>query len=411
MSSAVRSVTIALVAVLTFHLLRTQVCERYRVGSVSMEPTIHGDRSAGDLVLVDKLAYRFRDPRPFDLVVVRGGTEGQIVKRLICLAGEHGAWVAIRGGDLWSGADEHCLARLVKDPVASKDLRITHWELAGNSGEAVDEQLRGARWTPPVLELEPAASDAEGLHALLREPAHGARRTAEPADLYVPGHLSTRHPVDLSFVDLAGRRHAVGAGFDRDIGLELDLEPGPGVAAVQIVVEHHDTYWSVLWSGGSVVLEKNGTPLGTAAALAGPEPGRRVALSFGHLDGRFFLEVEGRLVLLREQELADVDLEPRFRGPRLENLLHVGSAGGPLRIRALRVFRDLWYRAPQNPGERIGAPARVEAGQMYLLGDNTFDSLDSRMRTPKEGQFARDDLIGRPLAVIAPRARARWFTR
>lgn len=58
--------------VLTF-LIQTFVARVYVIPSGSMEPTLHGcSGCTDDRVLVDKLTYRFRDPRPGDVVVFRG---------------------------------------------------------------------------------------------------------------------------------------------------------------------------------------------------------------------------------------------------------------------------------------------------------------------------------------------------
>jgi signal peptidase I len=58
--------------VLTF-LIQTFVARVYVIPSASMEPTLHGCTGCtDDRVLVDKLIYRFRDPRPGEVVVFRG---------------------------------------------------------------------------------------------------------------------------------------------------------------------------------------------------------------------------------------------------------------------------------------------------------------------------------------------------
>jgi signal peptidase I len=58
--------------VLTF-LIQTFLARVYVIPSASMEPTLHGcPGCTDDRVLVDKLTYRFRDPRPGDVVVFRG---------------------------------------------------------------------------------------------------------------------------------------------------------------------------------------------------------------------------------------------------------------------------------------------------------------------------------------------------
>ncbi|MGH4025833.1 MAG: signal peptidase I [Pseudonocardiaceae bacterium] len=58
--------------VLTF-LIQTFLARVYVIPSASMEPTLHGCTGCtNDRVLVDKVTYRFADPRPGDVVVFRG---------------------------------------------------------------------------------------------------------------------------------------------------------------------------------------------------------------------------------------------------------------------------------------------------------------------------------------------------
>lgn len=58
--------------VLTF-MIQTFLARVYVIPSASMEPTLHGcPGCTNDRVLVDKLSYRFSDPRPGDVVVFRG---------------------------------------------------------------------------------------------------------------------------------------------------------------------------------------------------------------------------------------------------------------------------------------------------------------------------------------------------
>jgi signal peptidase I len=64
---------LALTALVLTFLIQTFLARVYVIPSASMEPTLHGcPGCTDDRVLVDKLTYRFRDPRPGDVVVFRG---------------------------------------------------------------------------------------------------------------------------------------------------------------------------------------------------------------------------------------------------------------------------------------------------------------------------------------------------
>lgn len=62
------------------------VIQPYAVRGGSMEPTLH----AGEHVRVEKIAYRFRAPRPGEIVVLRDPTEPgrDLVKRVVAAGGQ-----------------------------------------------------------------------------------------------------------------------------------------------------------------------------------------------------------------------------------------------------------------------------------------------------------------------------------
>jgi signal peptidase I len=62
--------TLAATVLLLTCLVQTFVARVYEIPSQSMEKTLHGcDGCTDDRVLVDRLAYRFADPSPGDVVV------------------------------------------------------------------------------------------------------------------------------------------------------------------------------------------------------------------------------------------------------------------------------------------------------------------------------------------------------
>ena len=75
-----------LVVVGLTYLILTYVGQRTRVSGHSMETTL----SSGDNLIVDKLSYRFKDPRRFDIIVFPYKYEDNTyyIKRIIGLQGE-----------------------------------------------------------------------------------------------------------------------------------------------------------------------------------------------------------------------------------------------------------------------------------------------------------------------------------
>lgn len=78
-------VYIAVIIGLTW-LIITFVGQRTRVSGYSMEATLHD----GDNLIVDKLSYRFRDPKRFEIIVFpyRHKENTYYIKRIIGLPGE-----------------------------------------------------------------------------------------------------------------------------------------------------------------------------------------------------------------------------------------------------------------------------------------------------------------------------------
>ena len=105
-------------------LLTTYVGQRTRVNGESMYPTLHDD----DNLIVDKVSYRFSDPRRYDIIVFPYRyKEMYFIKRIIGLPGETvqilDGYVYIDGKKL----DEHFCdekiqnAALASDPITLGD--------------------------------------------------------------------------------------------------------------------------------------------------------------------------------------------------------------------------------------------------------------------------------------------------
>jgi hypothetical protein len=95
-----------------------------------------------------------------------------------------------------------------------------------------------------------------------------------------------------------------------------------------------------------------------------------------------------------------------FGGPRTH--LHLGIFGGEAEVTALTVCRDLHRfreRIAGMPGEVRGWPRYVPPGHWFLLGDNSFDSRDSRHFDAVPGEV----FVGRPLVVLAPASERKWL--
>lgn len=102
------------------YLIITFVGQRTRVSGSSMETTLHN----GDNLIVDKLSYRFRDPKRYDIIVFPYKYEENTyyIKRIIGMPGEtlqiKDGYVYIDGEKLTSDIYGN---ELIEDPQTAED--------------------------------------------------------------------------------------------------------------------------------------------------------------------------------------------------------------------------------------------------------------------------------------------------
>lgn len=99
------TVAIAIVAVV---LIRTFIAQPFLVSGASMEPSFYN----GDYLLVDELAYRFREPERGEVIVFRNPIDGSAyyIKRIIGMPGERivleNGTITVYRGDVMQTLDE-----------------------------------------------------------------------------------------------------------------------------------------------------------------------------------------------------------------------------------------------------------------------------------------------------------------
>lgn len=428
------SVAVAVVAGLVFQTLRHQVAERFVIPSGSMQPTLYGNVLGGDVVLVDRLASA-ADLRRYDLGVFAPPQLGEhFVKRVASLGDE---WIELRDGDLFVGPAEQRLAREVKDPLESRDLRVPwfRWQLAAipsaSDGSAaaseVDEFLSPIRVQDGPA-LPPFASGDEAM-ASCTEDARRRFGELDPKDRAGSYRwLSLMRPVDATYVDTRGGRSADGRDLVvQDIGVDLEVSVA-GARELLLRIDLRPDAWLLRWNPrtGALALSRNGAAVETPATAADEaaqrarivdtNADRAVRIEFGRLDGRLFFCVDGLRAALWTCELRPEWTRPD-PGPTAwmlpSNGLSMAVVGdAPLPLRSLEVFRDLhWFRPPLDVGAPNGlarTDARhVPAGFVYLLGDNSVDSRDSRMFGP----VPLASFVGRPTWALGPWPHTRKLQR
>lgn len=404
-------ILVLVVGFVVCQLIRLHLCECYRIPSPSMEPTLHGGvKRRGDLVLVNKTSWWGQLPEPFDLVVFRSLISGKdhIVKRVAAIGP---CELRLKNGDLWISDEKGQLQRVRKDPLAHRDLRVDLFRHLGE--QPCLQPLEQFVKMPPtgsvihndgIIDLQAARPGVAQILTDLKSKLQQAEDTHMV--IFVPGFMATFKGLDDSFLSPVGKRLWQGKNYRADIGLEMQVTATPGVEALVFVHEYHDHDLAVIWErSGDVRLVKDGEDRGVKANH--PFGNQSMRLSFGYLDGRLFLTRDEETVLLYA---IDMGVENQNQTARRINGLQFGVCGRTgVSIQRVTVFRDLSSAAIMGGsvwGE--GGTYTVHDGDMFLLGDNSHDSTDSRTTM---GTVSLDRLVGRPIGILEPSRRARLFVR
>jgi signal peptidase I len=376
-------------------LVRWQVLQPYNIPTKSMEPTLHGDAEDPDYILVDKTAFRRRDIGRWDVAVfyppprnegipdpadpARAEEERQpYVKRCVGLGGES---LDLRGGDAWvDGA-------LARRPLEIEDaMMVPIYDLADDLRKAAGRarfgrlgfQLFGVNWG--AAEGDEAPGWTLRGESLAAAPEGGAE-----------ARLAFRGSLTNAYVDARGHRTEF---FDDAGDLELRMvveAAGAGTVVGADLVEGKARHEFRAGPRGIEVRSGGRTWSSPHGALV---PGRPVELRFRNVDDRLTVRVDGEVVL-REvlPDRVSVPTDPEAGGVELV------VERGPARLSGLRVLRDIVYLRWKDDGW----PRRIPEGRLFMMGDNTGSSNDSRAWGPVDG----GELIGRPFLVVWPPSRVR----
>jgi hypothetical protein len=403
------ALVVAAVAVLTVQGLRRWYGDRYLVPSDSMEPILFGHPENGDVVFVDKTVSKDSVGRGDMVVIADPRRPGhQLVKRIAASGDEKGkTWLNIINGDIFLGDSRQQMVREVKEPAAAMARSVT-WGLAGGSAEArnvldllaargAGQQPASASETGPWL-LPPVESSLANVRSAFRIRAHDARHKNIDDGVLPPGVIGTNRPVDATFVDLEGHRDDAGSSTAViDCGMEVQFENRPDVVLGSIDNTDFTTTFVWLAASNTVAIWLDGESVHNATNVLAEE--WRGKLTFGRLDGRDF-------IMLDDVYTLPIVIPGKATSPLPRTWVHLAVVGEvTAQISSLRVFRDVFATRIHHEIS-VGEPRwpiLVEPGHWFLLGDNAFDSKDSR----QIGAQPASSFMGVPTYVIGPWARAR----
>jgi signal peptidase I len=360
----------------------------------------------GDRLMVDKLVYRLRPPRRWEVAVFRCPVDDQkpYVKRVVGLPGEA---VRLFDGDVYAdGVLQRKTLPQVREtriPVFLMDHppRPDGWAIRWEVGPVVDSPKlppTAKRPLPKVVDVVQdtrlvldATAGPVGLTYRHRDP--DASRDDVVRDRIVYNGAMRREWVPVHDFQLECEVEVVSATAGR---FAIRLGDGADTVKADLPI-HHDPHRA---AAGSVEHEGGrGEPL-PAVSLA---PGQRHHLEFAFVDRRVTLAVDGREVLppldLPAVKPGVGATDPAGKRRGLDRPLQLGVSGAHVVLHHLTLHRDIHYRSEEGKfGTR--EQYRLPADEYFLLGDNTANSQDSR-EWEKPGVPERH-FLGKPFLVHQP---------
>ncbi len=362
-------------------VIRHFVLEVFKIPTKSMQPTLLGDPWTGDKILVNKLAYDFRDPERWDIIVFKfpDNVAKNYIKRLVGLPGES-IWV--REGDLY-----------IDDAIVRKPWPVQSalWRRCSSSGTARSWRADAEEY----WELADGAFEADAQHADDPQFIEYGREIVAYEERQLRESHSHISPTSTS-----------------DVMARFALEPRKlaGDARVKFVVEtvhgiaEEVDQWTVrlpLAEGECLPelfrwrsLEERGTPYRL-------EAGKAVRVEVCNVDLTIIVRIDGHDVLRHPYEPKSHLFGRRGFARRTQVL--VGTKQGHVVFHKPSLYVDVYYT--NYPFARaVEAPYQIQADEFFVLGDNSCNSNDSR-GWGKSGGVPRSYLVGEAFLVLWPLGR------
>ena len=411
------------------HVMRLVEAEGPEVRYDPRYPSFNGDR-----ILVNKVAYDFADPARWDVVVFKYPEDAKTnyIKRLVGLPGET---VSISAGDIWTNASGVAPVIARKPPATLRamlqcvhdsrfvaaELRTAGWPLAWNDWSAPGSN--GAAWRTDDDGRSYAVTVSGTARATLRY--RHVLPTAEDWAALERGEAVRPRPRLIDdfqpYNAIATRPHWVG-----DLAVECMLESrgSGGTVEFDLVEAGRGHRCTIDLGDGTARLTLPDATDDESPRARTPVRGRgRWSVVFANVDDELSLFVDGRPMPFdrpplwsRSIDAAEARLpddrpaEPGETAPRDLAPAGITAVGADIRVADLRLLRDVYYIGALDVGARPGELIErerlefpLEAGQFFVLGDNSAASKDSRMWLTGH-HVDRELLIGRALVIFWPHA-------
>ncbi|MHC4893593.1 MAG: signal peptidase I [Planctomycetota bacterium] len=365
----------AAMAILLALFLKAFLVEAYKIPSGSMQPTLMGMPSPGEVViargserppevndriLVDKLTPKLRDPKRWEVLVFRYPLKRtqNFVKRLVGMPGEQ---LRIAYGDILTRTEDDQSWSVERRP---RRVQEAHWRpVTSASPKNPWRQTAGAGWSLDEDSIIASGSgtaswgDGGSILALYFDGYPESLRESLPA----------RHPRNEELFPIG------------DLRLSGELRPDASCQSIVFTLSEGDRRYRFLIPGpsgdGRLVAEAGG-PL---------RAGKVVEFEVENLDDRLTLRLDGEEVAALEIDSA-ADQQSRVT---------IDVVEGQVEFTELELERDIYYFAKRR------TEYDIPEDHYLMLGDNTFNSSDGR-----EWMAARFEPLDRPGEVVVGNRRA-----
>ncbi len=400
-------------------IIRHYILEVFKIPTKSMEPTLLGDPSTGDKILVNKFAYDFRDPRRWEIAVFKypEDTSKNYIKRIVGLPGET---ILVQYGDVYiTPPDEEAECRIARKPWR---VQKALWRLTPH---IQNPEANPKPWRVTAPEgTQTASADSEfTLDATGRANAEAELRYMREIRVYdVPDGMIPPKP----------EAHLL----TNDIMVEFSLTPRQqaGFLSVEIPIVKRGApddsrtsadlldFWEArfpldraevapeVWRSDALV---------SAGAKCRLPTGKPSLVQVCNVDLTFIVRVDGAEVVRKEYDWPDRVAEAaRFKN---EARFRIKCNQAHATVRDPKLYVDVYYtQHPQRRGVKYfvgkdhnnedvyaGAPFRLGPDEFFALGDNSANSNDSR-GWEKSGAVPRSYLVGEAFVILWPLGRVKF---
>lgn len=362
----------------------------------------HVPRNEGDQLLVQKLAYLFRQPKRWEVVVFQNPSRPTqaYVKRVIGLPGER---IQVQAGDV-----------LINDELVRKSLseqRSTRIPIC--SQQHCPAHAHDFRWEadtgwqsrPNGFELEPpSASQAMTEDTSPAELSWVAYRGSAPkrngAGSTVSSPSAQAWPAD----DYAynGLTEPITRYLVRDLMVSFELELQRGRGEFAVAMSDGRQSFEVRLAAGErelrLFVDDAPEPADTAQ-LSGSIWRRPMLVEMSLFDRQLLFAVNGETVFVQKLSLRANDNAAAQASATVSSPVRFGGRDLRAFVREVTLYRDVYYtRGDGRNG--VKEPYALGEDEYFFLGDNSPVSLDSRSWT--DGVVHEHMLIGKPFLVHLP---------